>query len=113
VDHGVLPNMEGMDLQHPQLQLIFNVIAITAVTSLALICSLLKRDKDHLATELNRRRIQRATAPAMQPARAPSASAAPVAAAMDQDIRQFVARRAQSWITPSVSSGARVGSPAK
>jgi hypothetical protein len=38
-----------MELDQPHLQLIFNVIAITAVTSLAAICYLLKRDNQELS----------------------------------------------------------------
>ena len=50
--------MERMELNLPQLQFLFNVIAITATASLALICILLKRDKNKLTSELNRRRVQ-------------------------------------------------------
>jgi len=50
--------MERMELNQPELQFMFNVIAITAIASLALICILLKRDKNKLTSELNSRRIQ-------------------------------------------------------
>jgi len=42
--------MERMELNLPQLQFLFNVIAITATASLALICILLKRDKNKLTS---------------------------------------------------------------
>jgi hypothetical protein len=58
LDIKVLSNMERMELNQPELQFMFNVIAITAIASLALICILLKRDKNKLTSELNSRRIQ-------------------------------------------------------
>jgi len=93
-----------MEFNQPQLQLIFNVIAITAITSLAVMCALLKRDKDKLATEINLRRnrsLHSSKTPAAPPQPTPGVS---VPSGAQQDIRQFVAHRAQSWMAPSLSS---------
>lgn len=93
-----------MEFNQPQLQLIFNVIAITTITSLAVMCALLKRDKDKLATEINLRRNQslnQSKTPATTPQPAPRASEP---SGTQQDIRQFVAHRAQGWMAPSLSS---------
>ena len=106
--------MERMELNLPQLQFLFNVIAITATASLALICILLKRDKNKLTSELNRRRVQDPNQPSVSaleqgPDREPSVStleqapnprsSCPLAPdaleIMRQDIRQYAARRVQ------------------
>ncbi len=87
-----------------QLQLIFNVVAITAITSLAVMCALLKRDKDKLAAEISvrtNRSLNQSQAPAATPQPAPRV---PVPSSTQQDIRQFVAHRAQGWMAPSMSS---------
>ncbi len=63
-----------MAIDLPHLQLIFNVIAITGLTSLATICTMLKRDNQKLAMEL---RSQGAHVP--QPASAPEQNAIPSA----------------------------------
>jgi hypothetical protein len=93
-----------MELNQPQVQLIFNVIAITAITSLAVMCALLKRDKDNLAAEINRRShgsLNQSEAPAALPQPTPRVSVPP---STQQDIRQFVAHRAQVWMAPSMAS---------
>jgi hypothetical protein len=114
-----------MQLDQQHFQLIFNVIALTAITSLASICYLLKRDKDELlASKLDppreptphRGRDLVAPAPPAVPRqqaapeqratvrKEPLASPAPVAApAKDPDIRRFVTQRAQGWVAPSES----------
>jgi hypothetical protein len=119
-----------MELDQPHLQWIFNVIAITAVTSLGTICYLLKRDKDELlAGELNPRREpdqhhskdlappppvpaskhsapeQHATAQKESPTPpAPGSPPTPQAPpARDTGIRQFVTQRSQGWVAPSPS----------
>jgi hypothetical protein len=113
-----------MGLDGPALQLIFNVVMITGVTSLALICHLLKRDNQKLTVELDLRQdqgrihseIMRAQAvpsasmpeqsantleePGCEPESTAAMNALPM---MHQDIRQYVARRAQHWIVPSAT----------
>jgi len=92
-----------MEFNQPQLQLIFNVIAITAITSLAVMCALLKQDKDKLATEINLRRnrsLQSSKTPAAPP---PPLLRVPAPSGTQQDIRQFVAHRAQGWMAPSMA----------
>jgi hypothetical protein len=84
--------MESMELNQLQLQFMFNVIAITATASLALTCILLKRDMNKLVSQLDLRRIQNRHRPGVSTTVAPDALAI-----MQQDIRQYVARRVQSW----------------
>jgi hypothetical protein len=87
-----------------QLQLIFNVVAITAITSLAVMCALLKRDKDKLVAKINlhsNRSLNQSKAPAMPSQPTPRV---PAPSSTQQDIRQFVAHRAQGWMAPSISS---------
>jgi hypothetical protein len=84
--------MESMELNQLQLQFMFNVIAITAIASLALTCILLKRDMNKLISQLDLRRIQNRNRPSVSTTLAPDALAI-----MEQDIRQFVACRVQSW----------------
>jgi hypothetical protein len=83
-----------MELANVNLQLIGNVVSITAFTSLALICGLLKRDNDKLSAELQRARLNAAqSAP-----RVPQLAEEPV------DIRQYVASRAQTWVAAQSSA---------
>jgi hypothetical protein len=109
-----------MELDRLTLQLIFNVVTVTVATSLALVCYLLNADNQRLAAELKRRNAQdRTGAESVTPAAAsvpepssivpepvhvpelPAAVAAPPTA--QQDIRQFVARRAQDWMLAQAS----------
>ena len=86
-----------MELDQPTLQLIFNVVTITGVTSVALICYLRKRDNQKLAAELNLRKTRdRLDSDIVTVQTAPAASI-PAQSAVHQDIRDFVARRAQNW----------------
>jgi len=95
-----------MALDLPLLQLIFNVIALTGLASLALICTILKHDNRKLTGELTGYRAQggpdnaiRATQPDPLPSTAESEMAqysAPLAA--DLEIRQYVSHRMQDWI---------------
>jgi hypothetical protein len=100
-----LVNIEGMESR--QIELVFNLIAITAITSLALFCVLLKRDKDKLTAELILWRNELRTRSSLQSLQDESQRDDSPAAAPDthpaahQDIRQFVARRVQGWITRS------------
>jgi hypothetical protein len=109
-----------MEIHQPEMQLVFNVVAITAITSLTVISHLLKKDKDKLAIELKLRRSasrNESTTPAAEPAQSsaanggeadPAKPARPAQAsadqdgmaAMRQDIREFVAGRAQGWVAP-------------
>jgi len=99
--------MEGMEFDHRHIELVFNLIAITAITSLALFCILLKRDKDKLIAELILWRNELRTRSSLRSLKVesqrdesppPSPDADP---AGHQDIRQYVARRVQSWISRS------------
>ena len=86
-----------MQLDHPTLQLIFNVVTITGVTSVALICHLRKRDNQKLAAELNLRQTRDRLHSEIVTVQTASSASMPEQSAMPQDIRQFVARRAQVW----------------
>jgi hypothetical protein len=94
----VFRNIEDMELANFNLQLIGNVVSITAFTSLALICGLLKRDNDKLSAELLSARRLNAAQPSRRAAIAPTAPEEPV------DIRQFVAKRAQNWVAAQHSA---------
>jgi hypothetical protein len=85
-----------MELQDVNLQLIGNIVTITSFTSLALICGILKRDNDRLTAQLQHWRNQnktRAGIPARTASKVPETPQEPV------DIRQFVARRSQNWVS--------------
>lgn len=82
----------AIDLSH--LQLIFNVIAITGLTSLAAICTMLKRDNQKLAIEL-RNQDGHDPYPAPEPEKD---AVAPHKASGDENIRQYVSRRIPDWI---------------
>lgn len=99
VENGTLPRMTPMEI----LQLILNVIGITGVTSLALICYLLKRDNRALATEVCfLREQQRRDAPII----AEPGSARSVRPPLDDDdISQYVAQRARRWAGLFVPAG--------
>jgi hypothetical protein len=93
-------------MESRQIELVFNLIAITAITSLALFCVLLKRDKDKLTAELILWRNELRTRSSLQSLQdesqrddCPATTDAHPAA--HQDIRQFVALRVQGWITRS------------
>jgi hypothetical protein len=89
-------------------QLMFNLLAIVAITSLALFCILLNRDKNKLITGLKQRLSQKGKQPKRpvileaKPVPEPSPTATPEAPpATEQDIRQFVARRIDDWTARS------------
>jgi hypothetical protein len=106
-----------MELDQQRLQFLFTVIAITAITSLASICYLLRRDKQKLLTKFNPQpEVERselknlAAAPQAAPAPQPHAlgqSAPEAQPGMGMDIRQYVTQRAHSWIAPSASQWKR------
>ena len=86
-----------MELDQPTLQLIFNVVTITGVTSVALICHLRRRDKQKLAAELNLRQTRDRLHSEIVTVQTAPAASIPEQSATHQDIREFVARRAQNW----------------
>jgi hypothetical protein len=85
-----------VELDQPALQLILNVVMITGVTSLALICHLLKRDNQKLALELTLRREEDRRNPKILTAQAA------FVCSEHEDIRQYVAVRKHDWIGPPV-----------
>jgi hypothetical protein len=92
-------------MEQAQLQLVFNVVAITGVTSLASFCYLLKKENRNLATGLQREVKQEdrdatvgvvpATVPAGPGRISPTTSTATVA---EQDIRTFAADQRTRWV---------------
>lgn len=89
-----------MALDHLKLQLLFNVIAITAVTSLTLIWYLRKRDRETLVNRMSS--LRQAAAARLQPAK--SQEDPPITLpGVNPDIRQFVSHRATGWMAPSVA----------
>ena len=107
-----------MELDQQHLQFLFAVMAITAITSLAAICCILRRDKQELLTKINpqrepdRRELDNLAAPQPQAVSVPKLDALvqsePEAQpGMGMDIRQFVTDRAHSWIAPSASQWKR------
>ena len=78
-------------------QLVGNIITITALTSLALICGILKRDNDRLNAQMQHSRREKAQ-------RAEGTS--PVTTPKPVDIREFVAQRSQTWMNPQSSNAA-------
>ncbi len=97
-----------MEIDHPTLQLLFNVVMITGVTSLAAFCYLLRRANKQLTAELNQRQgserkfvdygvtVGSALDTVSQRPNAPP----PVR----QDIREFVANRSRKWKAPSTGA---------
>ncbi len=95
----------AMELDQPRLQLIVNVISITATTSLATMYYFLKRDlQESLAGKLNPPRKHGVYHPKDLAAPPPPTVPEPEqAAAAYPDIRRFVTQRAQGWVAPSES----------
>lgn len=94
-----------MVLDQPQLQLVFNVIALTGVSAFGTISYLLKRDYEQLLAKINTSREQDQHHP-KEPAALPAPEARPardVPPARDTDIRRYVTQRAQTWTAPSAS----------
>ena len=77
-------------MEPTQLQLVLNVVTITAVTSLAGYCYLLKKENRRLALERT-----------AQGTEAVQASAIP--AGVEQDIRTFASTRRTRWVTGASS----------
>jgi len=89
-----------MALDHLKLELLFNVIAITAVTSLTLIWYLRKRDRETLVNRMSL--LRQAAAARVQPAK-PQEDPPLALPGVNPDIRQFVSGRATGWMAPSVA----------
>ena len=99
MNNGDLPRIKRMDV----LQLLLNVIGITGVTSLSLICYLVKRDNLALATEV---RLLRERQGGDATIAAQSSSVRPVKPpAKDEDISRYVAQRSRRWAALSVPAG--------
>ena len=84
-----------MGLDQRTLQLMFNVVMITGVTSLAIICHLLREDNKRLALKARFGEQQDYTSTRL--AREPECVPAAPEPFAHQDIRQFVAGRSQEW----------------
>ncbi|HSR06866.1 MAG TPA: hypothetical protein VLM42_06935 [Bryobacteraceae bacterium] len=85
-----------MGLDQRTLQLVLNVVLVTGVTSLAIICHLLRQDNKKLALQARFREQQERYISARQGHESECMPALNVPVA-HQDIRQFVARRSQEW----------------
>jgi hypothetical protein len=83
-------------MEHAQLQLVFNVVAITGVCSLAWFCYLLKKENRKLvaASRVDSKRKEQRITPSPQPA--PPAPA--TIAASKQDIRHLAADQRAKWV---------------
>src|SRR2546426_1182442 len=103
-----------MQFDLASLQLVVNIVMITAVASLAVICDLLRRDNQKLTLELSLQ-LEQAAATTREIPHAqwtpdlvgnllPESESVAVLHALPvihPDIRQFVSRRAQDWTIPS------------
>jgi hypothetical protein len=88
-----------MTYEPTHFQLIFNVVALTGLTSLAVICGILKHDNDKLIVELRKRHWHGLKIRAGRPPSQASANRGTIAPAEDrEDIRHYVSRRLQDWI---------------
>jgi len=90
-----------MDLDQQHLQLIVNVISITATTSLATMYYLLKRDLQESLAGNPPRTQNPYHRKDLAPPPPPAVPEPEQAAAVDTDIRRFVTQRAQGWVAPS------------
>jgi len=108
VDDIALPSMESMEA----LQLLVNVIVITAATTLALTAHLQRRDKRILTVELNLGREPDQHEPtAITPSTMDhgrdckeTRQLPMVPTPINHDIRQYVANRAREWAKLSVAA---------
>jgi len=92
-----------MEIDHPTLQLFFNVVMIASVTSLAALCYLLRRANQQLTSELEQRQ-------GFEPVTEPSSNVQPPVVnhpPVHRDIREFVAHRSQKWGVASSGAGVR------
>jgi hypothetical protein len=78
-------------MEPTQLQLVFNVVAITGVTSLASFCYLLKKENRKLASRLGGENRQEELRHQVEVAEAPVAST-------EKDIRAFAADQRARWV---------------
>jgi hypothetical protein len=84
-------------MESTQLQLVFNVVTITGVTSLAGYCYLLKKENRKLTTEKADSHREAPKAEVVQ-------AATTAANSLDQDIRTFAAGRRTRWVKGLASS---------
>jgi len=91
-------------MEPTQLQLVFNVVTITGVTSLAGYCYLLKKENRKLATQRVAPKAEVVKAVVPLPAAAPGAK--PVKT-VDVDIRTFASARRNRWVNGLASSISR------
>lgn len=78
-------------MEPTQIQLAFNVVAITGVTSLASFCFLLKKENRKLASKLGGENRQEEPRYQIEVADAPGAAA-------EKDIRAFAADQRTKWV---------------
>jgi len=82
-------------METAQLQLIFNVVAITGVSSLASFCYLLRKDNRKLAAERQAGSKEVARLVAVE---------RPTVIHADPDIRNFAAHRRTQWVSEMASA---------
>ena len=94
-------------MEPAQLQLVFNVVAITGVSSLASFCYLLRKENQKLEADLHRRErdqlVKAAHSVVISRLRADlsrqrTLPAAPTVPAKKEDIRAFAAGRRTEWV---------------
>jgi hypothetical protein len=105
--------LRQMELDQQHLQFLFTVIAITAITSLAAICYLLRRDNQRLLTKFNpqpeveRNELKNLSVPSQAAAAQKPDALVPsepeAKPGKGTDIREFVTHRAHTWVAPSAS----------
>jgi hypothetical protein len=113
-----------MRFDQQSFQLAFNVVMITAVTSLTVICRLLRRDNQNLTIELSGRpprkiirpeplsaAVNTRAADRVQASAAPEPAPVARPAVAQQDIRQYVAKRSRRWL--DVQQSVRATAPAR
>ena len=81
-------------MEPTQIQLAFNVVAITGVSSLATFCYLLKKDNRKLAAGL---KVE------TRPQESRTVSARRTTPTAPQDIRRFAANRRAEWVASAMS----------
>jgi hypothetical protein len=99
----ICAKINGMGLDQPALQWLFNVVMITGFTSLAVLCYVQKEDNKRLTLELAQRGLRNEKLPIpMKPSAAGPISEDKIGSKASplehQDIRHFVALRSQNWV---------------
>jgi hypothetical protein len=91
-------------MEQAQLQLIFNVVSITGLSSLASLCYMMRKDNRKLAAELksepkqDERTTEVAISPEMQVRRQKPAGVLSAAVAARLEIRHLAAERRAGWV---------------